>query len=448
MSNRKNSGFKILGIAGLVLVLAFMIGCRTIAKAERDGGGRYEPFYKQFTKMTAEERLADAEKRRGIFYRNRLELFIKEMPNAKKGGTVFLGDSITQGFPIDTVFEGKNVINRGIGGDIIEGVTYRLDICVEALKPKKIYLMIGVNNLCWANRPLEVFDAQFRTLLKDIRYAAPKADVTVLSALPITGKFADKNHLIPPYNELIKGITEEFEMEYVDLHPYFANENGELREDLTADGIHLNPDGYLTWLQVILDEDRFLEAAINLSEIWSSERMTSFPVSKIDPPASGEFPGNRGRNELVIYTPAYEKPTTGTNEWGTEVIVRNGTAVRVSGRDSEIPDDGFVVSGHGKASSWVSGSLKPGVRVKYDSNTICFDLPVGRELTVEYRIGDQKNRLFAYLQVIKKNGATKAQKNKALDILERIQKMQMNVKAVSDEDIKKLKKDIDNLIDV
>jgi lysophospholipase L1-like esterase len=445
MIEKMISRVELLTISGLIFILALLCGCTSISASEKKTDMEYTPVYKQFTGMTDEERLADAEARRRIYYRNRLELFIKELPDVKKGGTVFLGDSITQGFPISVAFQGQNVINRGIGGDIIEGVTERLDICIEALKPKQVYLMIGVNNLLWAFRAPEVYDKQFRTLLSDLHYAAPKAKVTVLSALPISGKFAENNHLIPPYNALIKGITEEFGLEYIDLHPYFTDEKGELRADLTVDGVHLNVNGYLSWLQAILGRDEFFETALNLSGSWAKKYSPTFSVTKIDPPMNGEYPGSRGSNELVIYTPAYENPTTGTNEWGTEVIVRGGTVEKVSKRDSAIPAAGFVVSGHGRAAIWIDTNLKPGVPVEYDSASIRFGTISGIEMTAEFRLGVQKERLFEYLQLITANGADKASKKKALVLLEQIQKMQLGAKAVNIAELDKLTTELDEL---
>ena len=46
----------------------------------------------------------------------------------------------------------------------------------------------------------------------------------------------------------------------------------------------------------------------------------SFPVTAIDP-VSGEFPGGRGPDEMIVYTSRYGEPTTGTNEWGSEAAV-------------------------------------------------------------------------------------------------------------------------------
>lgn len=85
-------------------------------------------------------------------------------------------------------------------------------------------------------------------------------------------------------------------------------------------------------------------------------------------PTDNDFPGGRGPDELIIYTRVHGR-TTGTNPYGLEAVVKEGRVVRVEGNSSAIPENGFVVSGHGKALRWITGNLYPGVavRVKGDS---------------------------------------------------------------------------------
>lgn len=83
------------------------------------------------------------------------------------------------------------------------------------------------------------------------------------------------------------------------------------------------------------------------------------------------FPGFRGANQLIVYTPSYGK-RTGTNEFGAEAIVKNNTVVALSGADSLIPDDGIVISGHGSAKTWINKNLIVGskIYINRDNNTI------------------------------------------------------------------------------
>ena len=93
-------------------------------------------------------------------------------------------------------------------------------------------------------------------------------------------------------------------------------------------------------------------------------------ISKIDPSIQSNttgtyFPGVRGANQLVIYTPAYGERTN-TNEYGTEAIVEGNTVKSISGADSYIPKNGFVISGHGSAQNWINRNITVGTKVYID----------------------------------------------------------------------------------
>ena len=101
-------------------------------------------------------------------------------------------------------------------------------------------------------------------------------------------------------------------------------------------------------------------------------KQTSYNINRIDPALSASyFPGGRGANMLVIYTPDYGFHT-GTNEFGTEAIVEGNIVTSLSGADSVIPENGIVISGHGNAKNWITQNITVGSKVYVDSinNTI------------------------------------------------------------------------------
>ena len=96
-------------------------------------------------------------------------------------------------------------------------------------------------------------------------------------------------------------------------------------------------------------------------------KQSSTRVDRIDPSiAMSSFPGGRGTNMLVIYTPKYGFHT-GTNEFGTEAVVVGNTVTSLSGADSAIPEDGIVISGHGSAKNWITQNITVGSKVYIDS---------------------------------------------------------------------------------
>ncbi|MBN1900904.1 family 10 glycosylhydrolase [Candidatus Sumerlaeota bacterium] len=95
-----------------------------------------------------------------------------------------------------------------------------------------------------------------------------------------------------------------------------------------------------------------------------------FDVSfdKIDP-RNVDFPGGRGEDQMILYTPNFGT-ATGANQWGTEAVVIGGIVHKVGGNNSDIPTNGFVISGHGKAARWIVDNLYPGVEVTIEGQKI------------------------------------------------------------------------------
>jgi len=100
---------------------------------------------------------------------------------------------------------------------------------------------------------------------------------------------------------------------------------------------------------------------------------SQFVVSAVDPtpktnPGGAYYPGLRGGNQLIIYTPVFGE-RTGTNEFGTEAVVVNGVVTELTGSDSLIPKDGFVISGHGNAKKWINQAVTEGAVIKINPET-------------------------------------------------------------------------------
>jgi len=101
---------------------------------------------------------------------------------------------------------------------------------------------------------------------------------------------------------------------------------------------------------------------------------SSFKISMINPTVSTpgaavSYPGLRGANMLVVYTPTYGIKT-GTNEFGAEAVVVNNIVVKLSGADSLIPRNGFVISGHGTAKKWIQDNLILGTKIQLDEENM------------------------------------------------------------------------------
>lgn len=117
--------------------------------------------------------------------------------------------------------------------------------------------------------------------------------------------------------------------------------------------------------------------AVLKSEISQRHKLLTFDTRRINAiypsellnKAGMNFPGYRGPGQLVIYYPDFNK-TTGTNEFGFEAVVEDGVVVKLTGADSIIPKNGFVISGHGASKTWIKNNLKIGTNIIIEQNTL------------------------------------------------------------------------------
>lgn len=123
-------------------------------------------------------------------------------------------------------------------------------------------------------------------------------------------------------------------------------------------------------------------------------------ITNIDPRVGQEgvnsyYPGLRGANQLIIYTPSYGL-RTGTNEFGAEAVVVKNTVVKLTGADSIIPKEGFVISGHGTAKKWIQDNISLGSKIYIDTD----DMAVYSFVTPETYIFEAQEKIKETSQVI------------------------------------------------
>ncbi len=169
-------------------------------------------------------------------YRARLEFF-KAMPN-QKDEIVFLGNSITEGGKWQEILQRKHVINRGISGDVTYGILARLDE-ILASRPRKIFLLCGVNDMK-RGIPLSIISTNIERIIKQVKKQSPNTALFVQGLLPVNDK-------IVLLNKALKELCTAHQVRFVDLQPILADGNGELKAELTIDGLHLKQASYLIW---------------------------------------------------------------------------------------------------------------------------------------------------------------------------------------------------------
>jgi lysophospholipase L1-like esterase len=173
--------------------------------------------------------------------------------------TILAGDSISLWFPPDILPPEFQWLNQGISGETSEGLLARLSL-FDKTQPRRIFVMIGINDLIRGIDPAVVLDNQ-QAIIQDLKQQHPQAQIIVQSILPHAGEQStwegrDRLLQIPltriqSINQQLAAIAQQEGVDYLDLYPLFADAAGFLLPQLTTDGLHLSVEGYWVWRTAI-----------------------------------------------------------------------------------------------------------------------------------------------------------------------------------------------------
>lgn len=185
-------------------------------------------------------------------YYDRIVEFEKDKPIDNQS-IVMLGNSLTEnGGDWAERLNNRHVVNRGIIGDVVEGVNARL-YQIMAGRPEKVFYLIGVNDVSH-DLSADSIVSMIKASVKKMRKESPQTQIYLQSLLPIreaTGRWkrlVGKTNLIPTINGELANFAKEEGIEFINLFPLFTeNGNNVLRKELTTDGLHLTQEGYQIW---------------------------------------------------------------------------------------------------------------------------------------------------------------------------------------------------------
>ncbi|HYW20501.1 MAG TPA: SGNH/GDSL hydrolase family protein [Nodularia sp. (in: cyanobacteria)] len=157
---------------------------------------------------------------------------------------ILVGDSLSMWFPREKLPTGKLWLNQGISGDTSGGIFRRLR-AFSATRPNVIYIMAGINDLRNGDSNAEIL-RNHRRIIRRLRQSHPNTQIIVQSILP-TRLASIPNSRIVQINTELALIAEEEKADYLNIYPWFTDFEGNLRSELTTDGLHLSQDGYDVW---------------------------------------------------------------------------------------------------------------------------------------------------------------------------------------------------------
>ena len=165
----------------------------------------------------------------------------------RKANIIMFGDSITALIDWNELLGRNDVINRGVSGDITEGLFNRLQY-IYPNKPKLCFIMVGTNDGVYV--PIEKIKRYYVQILKSLK----EHDIIpiIQSTLYIRGHdYLVRNPVITELNDFLKEYAEINNIDFIDLNKVLAKDNV-LSKDYSYNGIHLNAEGYRVWREQLL----------------------------------------------------------------------------------------------------------------------------------------------------------------------------------------------------
>jgi lysophospholipase L1-like esterase len=169
---------------------------------------------------------------------------------------VFIGDSITDSWKLNEYFPGKPFINRGISGQTTPQMLVRFRPDVIALRPNVVVILAGTNDIAGNTGPttIEHIEENLTSMIELAR--ANGIAVVIASVLPVSdhnknkeGKPIIQTVRRPPekileLNGSLRNYAARHRLVYLDYFSAMVDGAGFLKEELAADGLHPNAQGY------------------------------------------------------------------------------------------------------------------------------------------------------------------------------------------------------------
>jgi len=182
----------------------------------------------------------------------------EENKSVKHGQVVFAGSSLMEMFPINKLLKehGDDTIiyNRGIGGFVTQEMLEVLDVCVTDLRPRKVFINIGTNDLNSSDVPIADVMEIYDKIISKIEETLPGVRIYLMAYYPVNYEAASEdlkpclrirtNEKINAANAEVEKLAKRHGQKYIDVNANLKDEQGRLKAEHTIEGMHIYESGY------------------------------------------------------------------------------------------------------------------------------------------------------------------------------------------------------------
>ena len=185
---------------------------------------------------------------------------------AQKGQILFTGSSLMEHFPIAeyclSIGRTEIVYNRGISGTTTDQFLEEIDTVLLDLEPSKVFINIGTNDInarddgeYWQNHLLK----NYEEILRRLKQHLPETEVYMMAYYPVNEAilYADReigtrtNAALTDTNVKLEMLAQKYGFNFIDVNDGIKDERGNLREDITVEGMHIYAGGYASIFEAL-----------------------------------------------------------------------------------------------------------------------------------------------------------------------------------------------------
>jgi len=145
-----------------------------------------------------------------------------------------------------------NVLNRGVGGTVINDIIYYLNDIVFPYEPRQIVLYVGENDVVnEANTADTILNRTIR-LYTLIRAKMPEVPLVYIAMKPSPSREKFVQKVIDANTKIKTYLAKEKNTAFVDVFPLMLDKKGKMRPELfVGDMLHMKPGGYAIWKKAV-----------------------------------------------------------------------------------------------------------------------------------------------------------------------------------------------------